>query len=91
MTSPPEAAEGLVDATRPADPVQWPDGHRAAAVLGFDMDAEAVALTAQPSSAARLSVMSHQAYGPLTGMPRILAMLERRECQGDVLLPGVYR
>jgi hypothetical protein len=49
VTSPPEAAGSLVDATRPADPVQWPDGP-SMAVLGFDMDAEAVALTAQPSA-----------------------------------------
>ena len=64
------------DATRPADPVTWPEGKRAAAVLGFDMDAEAVVLTAGRANGKRLSVMSHQAYGPLTGVPRILAMLE---------------
>lgn len=77
-----------VDVTRPADPVAWPDGHRAAATLGFDMDAETVALTAQPASAGRLSVMSHQAYGPLTGMPRILAMLARRGVRATFFCPG---
>jgi peptidoglycan-N-acetylglucosamine deacetylase len=76
------------DVTRPADPVTWPAGYRAAATLGFDMDAEAVVLTLQPSSASRLSVMSHQAYGPLTGMPRILAMLERRNVRATFFCPG---
>ena len=32
------------DVTLPADPVIWPDGRQAAAFLGFDMDAEDVAL-----------------------------------------------
>ena len=76
------------DVTRRADPVPWPAGYRAAAVLGFDMDAEAVALTASPASAARLSAMSHQAYGPLTGMPRILKLLARREVRATFFCPG---
>lgn len=76
------------DATLPAQPVAWPDGMRAAAVLGFDMDAEAVALTADPQSRHRLSVMSHQAYGPVTGLPRILAMLERHDVRATFFCPG---
>jgi peptidoglycan/xylan/chitin deacetylase (PgdA/CDA1 family) len=76
------------DVTRPADPVAWPAGKRAAATLGFDMDAEAVVLTAGRANASRLSVMSHQAYGPLTGMPRILAMLERHALRATFFCPG---
>jgi cytosine deaminase len=76
------------DATRPADPVIWPEGRSAAAVLGFDLDAEAVALTADPSNATRLSVMSHQAYGPLTGVPGILRLLERQELRATFFVPG---
>ncbi|MDQ1670760.1 MAG: peptidoglycan-N-acetylglucosamine deacetylase [Actinomycetota bacterium] len=78
----------LHDVTRPADPVRWPDGYQAAATLGFDMDAESVVLSLQASSAARLSVMSHQAYGPLTGVPRILDMLERRGVRATFFCPG---
>ncbi|WP_426245775.1 polysaccharide deacetylase family protein [Nocardioides sp. LHG3406-4] len=74
--------------TRPAEPVAWPAGIQAAATLGFDMDAESVVLTVQPSSASRLSVMSHQAYGPLTGMPRILALLARRGVRATFFCPG---
>ncbi|MCU1616466.1 MAG: putative xylanase/chitin deacetylase [Frankiales bacterium] len=76
------------DATRPADPIRWPPGMRAAAVLGFDMDAEAVVLTVDSANAGRLSVMSHQAYGPVTGMPRILKMLERRNLRATFFCPG---
>ncbi len=76
------------DVTRPAEPVLWPAGVQAAATLGFDMDAESVVLTVQPSSASRLSVMSHQAYGPLTAMPRILALLARRGVRATFFCPG---
>ena len=76
------------DATRPADPIAWPTGMTAAAVLGFDMDAETVVLTVNPANAGRLSVMSHQAYGPVTGMPRILKMLERRNVRATFFCPG---
>ena len=76
------------DVTLPAEPITWPSGVQAAATLGFDMDAESVVLTVQPSSASRLSVMSHQAYGPLTGMPRILDLLARREVRATFFCPG---
>jgi peptidoglycan/xylan/chitin deacetylase (PgdA/CDA1 family) len=76
------------DATRPAEPIGWPPGKRAAVVLGFDMDAEAVVLTANPENRSRLSVMSHQAYGPVTGMPRILAMLKRHDLRATFFCPG---
>lgn len=76
------------DVTQPAQPIAWPAGIQAAATLGFDMDAESVVLTVQPSSASRLSVMSHQAYGPLTGMPRILDLLARRGVRATFFCPG---
>ncbi|HXA58485.1 MAG TPA: cytosine deaminase, partial [Streptosporangiaceae bacterium] len=79
---------GQADVTRPADPITWPDGRSAAAVLSFDLDAESVVLTADPSNATRLSVMSHQAYGPLTGVPRILRLLERHELRATFFVPG---
>ncbi len=76
------------DATLPAEPVRWPRGKQAAATLGFDLDAEAVVLTIDPSAAGRLSVMSHQAYGPLTGMPRLLALLARHDVRATFFCPG---
>lgn len=76
------------DVTQPAEPMVWPEGKRSAAVLGFDMDAESVALATDPDSRSRLSVMSHQAYGPVTGMPRILAMLKRHDLHATFFCPG---
>lgn len=73
---------------RPAEPVAWPQGHRAAAAFTFDVDAESVVLVADPSSAERMSVMSHQAYGPLTGVPRLLRMLDRHRVRSTFFVPG---
>ena len=63
--------------TTPAGPVSWPGGHTAAASFSFDVDAESAVLWGAPQNAQRMSVMSHQAYGPLVGVPRLLALLER--------------
>ncbi len=76
------------DAPRPADPVRWPGGAASAAILSFDVDAESVVLAADPANATRLSVMSHQAYGPLTGVPRILRLLRRHELRATFYVPG---
>ncbi|HLW45047.1 MAG TPA: polysaccharide deacetylase [Acidimicrobiales bacterium] len=76
------------DATAPPEPVRWPQGKVAAAALTFDVDAESALLSADPSSAARLTVMSHQAYGPLTGVPRILRLLERHKVRATFFVPG---
>jgi peptidoglycan/xylan/chitin deacetylase (PgdA/CDA1 family) len=80
--------ESTHDVTVPAAPVTWPDGRQAAAFLGFDMDAEDVALTVDPESRHRLSAMSHQAYGPLTGMPRVLDLLRRHDLRATFFCPG---
>jgi peptidoglycan/xylan/chitin deacetylase (PgdA/CDA1 family) len=76
------------DATRPADPIVWPAGKRSAATLGFDMDDESVVLTVNPENRTRLSAMSHQAYGAVTGVPRILSMLERHDLRATFFCPG---
>jgi peptidoglycan/xylan/chitin deacetylase (PgdA/CDA1 family) len=52
------------------------------------MDAEDVALTVDPESRHRLSAMSHQAYGPLTGMPRVLDLLKRHDLRATFFCPG---
>ena len=78
----------LADATEPAQPIPWPHGHRAAAALTFDVDAESAVLSVRPTSARRLSVMSHQAYGPLTGVPRILRLLETYALRATFFVPG---
>lgn len=76
------------DATAPAEPMRWPEGKVAAAALTFDVDAESALLSADAQSAARMTVMSHQAYGPLTGVPRILGLLQRHHLRATFFVPG---
>ncbi len=66
----------------------WPTGYRAAAGISFDVDAESAILADHPEAAARLSVMSHQAYGPRVGVPRLLRILERRRLRATFFVPG---
>jgi peptidoglycan/xylan/chitin deacetylase (PgdA/CDA1 family) len=72
----------------PAGPVSWPDGHRAAAAFTFDVDAESAVLWGSPGTADRMSVVSHQAYGPLVGVPRLLALLEKHRLRSTFFVPG---
>ncbi len=66
----------------------WPDGKTAAAAFTFDVDAESAVLWGNEGVAARMSVMSHQAYGPLVGIPRILDLLERHQIPSTFFVPG---
>ena len=93
------ARQELATTALPAAPVAWPPGYTAAACLTFDLDAEAAVLTADIASVDRMSPMSHQAYGPLVGVPRILDLLARhvaglgltpRTCEQPVLPDAAY-
>jgi peptidoglycan/xylan/chitin deacetylase (PgdA/CDA1 family) len=66
----------------------WPEGKRAAASLTFDVDAESAILSLDKSSAGRMSVMSHQAYGPTMGVPRLLRLLAGHEVKATFFVPG---
>ncbi|WP_029110652.1 polysaccharide deacetylase [Mycobacterium sp. URHD0025] len=66
----------------------WPEGKTAAAAFTFDVDAESAVLWGNQGAAARMSVMSHQAYGPLVGIPRILELLERHQIPSTFFVPG---
>ncbi|UXA13680.1 polysaccharide deacetylase [Mycobacterium sp. SMC-8] len=66
----------------------WPEGKTAAAAFTFDVDAESAILWGNESVGARMSVMSHQAYGPLVGIPRILDLLEQHQIRSTFFVPG---
>ena len=68
--------------------IRWPDGKTAAAAFTFDVDAESAVLWNNDAVGARMSVMSHQAYGPLVGVPRILDLLERHQIASTFFVPG---
>lgn len=66
----------------------WPDGKRAALAVTFDMDAEAAVLAVDEKYARRPSIMSHQQYGPVTAVPRILELMEALEVRTSFFIPG---
>ena len=66
----------------------WPTGVRAAACFTFDLDAESPLLFEHPETAGQLDVMSHQAYGPRTGLPRLLRLLDRQAIRATFFVPG---
>jgi len=72
----------------PAAPVTWPQDYSSAAAFTFDVDAESALLWGAPQNADRMSVMSHQAYGPLVGVPRLLSLLESHRIRSTFFVPG---
>ncbi len=59
------------------------------ACLSFDVDAESPILAAGREHAANLGVISHQAFGPRVGVPRILALLAEYELPATFFVPGL--
>ena len=59
------------------------------AVLSFDVDAESAILAEGGRHAANAMVMTHQAYGPLVGVPRILELLAEYDLPGTFFVPGL--
>jgi peptidoglycan/xylan/chitin deacetylase (PgdA/CDA1 family) len=66
----------------------WPGGARAACAITFDVDAESAILAVDRRYASRASTMSHQAYGPRVGVPRLLGILERAQAPATFFVPG---
>lgn len=58
-------------------------------MLSFDVDAEAPILAEGNHYAEDLSAMSHQAYGPCVGVPRILNLLATHAINATFFMPGV--
>ena len=59
------------------------------AVLSFDVDAETPILVEGRRYADNAGVMSHQAYGPLVGVPRILELLAEYDLPATFFVPGL--
>ncbi|MFJ5957836.1 polysaccharide deacetylase [Paenarthrobacter sp. NPDC092416] len=69
-------------------PITWPEGYHAAASFTFDVDAESCMIAHDPSSTRRMSLMSHQSYGPKIAVPRLLQILDRQDIKGTFFIPG---
>jgi peptidoglycan/xylan/chitin deacetylase (PgdA/CDA1 family) len=59
------------------------------AILSFDVDAETPILVEGRRHAENAGLMSHQAYGPRVGVPRILALLAEYHLPATFFVPGL--
>ena len=66
----------------------WLRGGQAVAVLSFDIDAESPILASGRRFADHAMTMTHQAYGPLVGVPRILQLLKDYGLRATFFTPG---
>ncbi|TWD82678.1 polysaccharide deacetylase [Kribbella amoyensis] len=66
----------------------WHDDGSAVVTLTFDVDAETPILAAGARYADHLMTMSHQAYGPDVGVPRILELLDDLGVPATFFVPG---
>lgn len=80
---------GLLPYEREPPAGDWRQGAAAVCLLTFDVDAEAPILAEGAQFARDLSTMSHQAYGPRVGVPRILELLARLEVPATFFVPGL--
>lgn len=78
---------GVSDA--PAPGADWRGGSATVAVLSFDVDAESAILAAGRRYAEHAMVMTHQAFGPRVGVPRLLALLAEYDLRGTFFVPGL--
>ena len=69
--------------------MSWRGKNAAIAVLTFDIDAESAILAQGVHYASNAGVMSHQAYGPMVGVPRILSLLAEYQLPATFFLPGL--
>lgn len=67
----------------------WLNGNAAVLVLSFDVDAESAVLAHGRRYADHAMVMSHQAYGPLVGVPRLLQLLADVSLKATFFIPGL--
>lgn len=68
---------------------RWPDGKQCAVVLSFDFDAESGFIHRSPNEAAtKLDGLEERRFGPRTGAPRIVRLLQRYELPATFFVPG---
>ena len=67
----------------------WLGGSSAVAVLSFDVDAESPILAMGRRYADHAMVMTHQAFGPLVGVPRLLDLLADLGLRATFFIPGL--
>src|ERR687886_1980986 len=69
--------------------MDWLGASAALAILSFDVEAEAPILVEGARHARNPMAMSHQAYGPLVAVPRILDLLAEYGLPATFFVPGL--
>ena len=69
--------------------MSWLGDSAALAVLSFDVDAESAILAHGRRYADHAMVMTHQAYGPQVGVPRLLELLDDFGIKATFFVPGL--
>jgi peptidoglycan-N-acetylglucosamine deacetylase len=67
---------------------RWPEGASCGCVVTFDIDAESAVLQVDAKYASHATTMSHQAYGPRVGVPRLLDQLQAAGIRATFFVPG---
>lgn len=65
-----------------------PAGRACALALSFDVDAETALLSESAALARDAGAMTHQAFGPRVGVPRLLRMLGEEDVRATFFVPG---
>lgn len=84
-----DRASTILPYGREAPAEDWLLGAAAVCMLTFDVDGETPILAEGAHHARDLSTMSHQAYGPRVGVPRIIELLARYELPATFFVPGM--
>ena len=80
------AAVAPARAGRKLTPRSWPNGARVAVALSFDVDNESYLLAAGQTSPTTLSAAD---FGAQSGLPRILALLDKYQLPASFFIPAV--
>lgn len=76
------------DVYHPSSGFPWPEGRAFGASFTFDVDAESGALAFDSTFHRRMSLMTHQSYGPTVAVPKLLTMLDAHEVKATFFVPG---
>lgn len=66
----------------------WPDGIKCAVAFTIDVDAETFWFSRRMDSMYSVNLMAEGGYDPKVGVPRLLAMLDRRGVKATFFIPG---
>ncbi|MBN8944665.1 MAG: polysaccharide deacetylase [Rhizobiales bacterium] len=72
----------------PAPEFPWPNGHRAAMFLSFDVDAESAWTSKDPAHAERLVTMSFGGFEARVGTPKLLELLDQLGLKATFFITG---